>query len=152
MCSTVQSPRAENAFSRACAARTCPAPEEADKRRTRSFGFISSALRLRSCASRSFAATGCNFLKNSARHVLQLAETRQIVLKFVVQSFRLFRAKLRPQNHVAQPDRMRQKRILFQFFERNARVVVIHKFPQGEMGVPRKDVERAAHAIVLAER
>src|ERR1700721_3713172 len=91
MCSTVQSPRAANAFSRACAARTCPAPEDADKRRTRGFAFIRAALQLLPLASRSFAATGCNFLKHSARHVLQLAETRQVILKFVVQNFRLFR-------------------------------------------------------------
>src|SRR2546423_11715694 len=35
MCSTTQSPRAEKAFSRAWAARTCPAPEEAESSNTR---------------------------------------------------------------------------------------------------------------------
>src|SRR5580700_10792222 len=111
MCSTAQSPRAANAFSRACAARTCPAPEEADKRSTRGFGFIPRALRFRRSASRSLAATGGNFFEHAARHVLQFAKTRQIILKFVVQRFRLFRSKLRAQDHVAQPDGMRQKRI-----------------------------------------
>src|ERR1700721_1874197 len=111
MCSTVQSPRAANAFSRASAARTCPAPEEADKSRRRGFVFIPAALRLSQRASRSLAAPGGNFLENSPRHTLQLAETRQIILKFMVQHFRLFRAKLRAQNHVAQSDRMRQKRV-----------------------------------------
>src|SRR5580704_13611841 len=132
MCSTVQSPRAANAFSRACAARTWPAPDEADKRRTRGFDFIRAALEFCHRASRSLATTSGNFLKHSARHVLQLAKTRQVVLKFVVQHFRLFRAKLRAQNHIAQPDGMRQKRVFLQFFERNARVVVIHNFPRGE--------------------
>src|SRR5580658_9093969 len=135
MCSTTQSPRAANAFSRACAARTCPAPEDADKRRTRGFVFIRAELRFCRSASRSLAAPSSNLFEHSARHVLQLAKTRQIILKFVVQQLRLFRTKLRAQNHVAQSDRMRQKRILFQFFERNARVVVIHKFPQGETGL-----------------
>src|ERR1700690_2988850 len=121
ICSTAQSPRAANAFSRACAARTCPAPDDADKRRTCGFAFIRAELRFCRSASRSLAAPGGNFFEHSTRHVLQLAEPRQIILKFVVQQLRLFRAELRAQNHVAQPDRVWQKRILFQFLERNTR-------------------------------
>src|SRR5580658_9932959 len=107
MCSTAQSPRAANAFSRACAARTCPAPEDADKSRTRGFGFIRAALRFFPSASRSLAAPSGNFFEHSARHALQLAKPRQIILKFVVQRLRLFRAKLGAQDHIAQSDRMR---------------------------------------------
>src|SRR5580698_6411626 len=95
MCSTVQSPRAANAFSRACAARTCPAPDDADKRRTRGFCFIRAALQFCHQASRSLAAPGGNLFENAARHALQFAKSRQIILKFVVQRFCLFRAKLR---------------------------------------------------------
>src|ERR1700679_1340316 len=122
MCSTLQSPRAANAFSRACAARTCPAPEDADKSRTRGFAFIRGKLRFCRSASRSFAAPGSDLFQDSARHALQFAEARQIILEFVIQHFRFFRAKLRAQNHVAQLDGMRQKRIFLQFFERKARV------------------------------
>src|SRR5208282_3880493 len=152
MCSTAQSPRAPNAFSRACAARTCPAPEDADKRRTRGFDFIRAALPLLLISSRSLATPGGNLFEHSARHVLQLPEPCQIILEFVVQRLRLFRSELRAQDHVAQPDGVRQKRILSQFFERNARVVVIHKFPRGETSFRRLDVDLAAQAIVLAER
>src|ERR1700722_1427263 len=134
MCSTTQSPRAANAFSSACAARTCPAPEDADKRRTRGFDFIRTQLRFRRSASRGFAAAGGDFFEHTARHTLQFAKARQIILKFVVQNFCLFWTKLRTQDHVAQLDGMRQKRVLLQFFERNARVIVIHKFPRAEMG------------------
>src|SRR3984957_6574695 len=113
MCSTAQSPRAANAFSRACAARTCPAPEDADNRRTRGFDFMLCVLQMQRSASRSLAAARGNFFKDAARHTLYLAEARQIILEFVVQQFCLFRAKLRAQNHVAQLDGMRQERVLF---------------------------------------
>src|SRR5256885_17048529 len=39
MCSTVQSPRAENALASASAARTCPAPEDAESNKTRGLLF-----------------------------------------------------------------------------------------------------------------
>src|SRR5580704_7791248 len=113
MCSTVQSPRSAKAFSRACAARTWPAPEDADKSKTRGFAFILARLRLPPFASRSLAAAGGNFFEDAARHTLYLAEARQIILEFVVQQFRVFRTKLRAQNHVAQLDGMRQERVLF---------------------------------------
>src|SRR5580693_10036848 len=142
MCSTTQSPRVANAFSRAWAARTCPAPEDADKSRTRGFRFIRGVLRLERLPSRGLAASGGNFFEDSARHALQLAKTRQVVLKFVVQQFCFFRAKLCAQNHVAQLDGMGQKRVLFQFFERHARVVVIHESPQAETGLDGLDLGR----------
>src|SRR2546423_7468640 len=44
MCSTAQSPRAEKAFSRACAARTWPAPDEAESSKTRGLLFIYGAV------------------------------------------------------------------------------------------------------------
>src|SRR5579859_2751228 len=131
MCSTPQSPRAANAFSRACAARTCPAPDDAERSRTRGFDFIRAALRLQQFSSQGLAAPRGNLFEDAARYALQFAETRQVVLEFMVQKFGLFRAELRAQNHVAQFDGMRQKRVLLQFFERNARVVVIHD-PSGE--------------------
>ena len=84
LCSTAQSPRAANAFSSACAARTCPAPDDADKSSTRGFGFIRAALRFRRGASRGFAAPGGYLFQNASRHALQLAEARQIILKFVL--------------------------------------------------------------------
>src|SRR5580693_5589907 len=135
MCSTTQSPRSANAFSRACAARTCPAPEDADRSKTRGFAFIRGELRFWRRASRSFAASGGDLFEDSACHALQLAKAHQIILEFVIQRFRFFRAKLRAQNHIAQLDGMRQKRVFLQFFERDARVVVIHKFPRGEEGL-----------------
>src|SRR5256885_2216692 len=39
MCSTVQSPRAEKALASASAARTCPAPEDAESNKTRGLLF-----------------------------------------------------------------------------------------------------------------
>src|SRR5690348_14754011 len=152
MCSTAQSPRAANAFSRACAARTCPAPEDADKRRTRGFDFIRAWLRLWRGASRSLAAPGGDRFEDSARHALQLAETRQVILEIVVERFCFFGAKLRAQNHIPQLDGMRQQRILLQLLERNPRVVVIHKFPRGETSRFPFDANGTAPAIVLAGR
>src|SRR5580692_9768177 len=78
MCSTVQSPRAANAFSRACAARTCPAPEDADNRRTRGFAFIRGWLPRPPVSSRSLATAAGDFFEDAARHTLYLAEARQI--------------------------------------------------------------------------
>src|SRR5579859_7645087 len=134
MCSTVQSPRAANAFSSAWAARTCPAPDDADSRSTRGLELIRGALRglpiawkrLSASPSRRLAMAGGDFFQNAARHLLQVAEPRQVVLKFVVQQLGFVWAELCAQYHVAQFDRMRQQGVLLQFFESQARVVVIH--------------------------
>src|ERR1700704_6092327 len=84
MCSTAQSPRARKAFSRACAARTCPAPDVADSSNTRGFVFIGPEI-LRLHASGCLALAGGNFLQNSPSHFLQFPEPRQVLLKIVIQ-------------------------------------------------------------------
>src|SRR6476620_10075017 len=98
MCSTRQSPRAENAFSSACAARTWPAPEVAESSKTR--GFINEDFPGTRCASRSLALCGGEPFQNSPRGFLQFSETRQVDLKVVIQKLRVLRAELMPQNHV----------------------------------------------------
>src|SRR5207249_25391 len=110
MCSTAQSPRAAKVFSRASAARTCPAPD---------------------------VAASSDFLQNSSRNFLQIPEAREVVLKIVVQELRVLRAELRPQNHVTQFYRVRKQRLLLQFLERNLGVIVIHGFPQAEKSLKR---------------
>src|SRR6266849_499207 len=130
MCSTQQPPRAANAFSRACAARTCPAPDDAESSRTRGFAFMRERFRRRRFASRSLAAPGSEFFKHSARDLLQLAEAHQVILELVVELFGFFRPQLRAQDHVAQFHGMRQQRVLLQLLERGSCVVVIHGVPR----------------------
>src|SRR5882672_3230380 len=114
MCSTRQSPRAENAFSSACAARTCPAPDVAESSKTRGFVFIYKDFPETRLASRSLALSGGKFLQNASRDFLQFSETRQVVLKVVVQEQRLF----------------------LQFLQRNLDVVVVHGIPPEESLFP----------------
>src|SRR5256885_12806555 len=59
MCSTVQSPRLENAFSSACAARTCPAPDDADSNKTRGLLFTRKPV---------FAGAGISRSRGGGRH------------------------------------------------------------------------------------
>src|SRR2546423_6868699 len=97
MCSTTQSPRAVNAFSSACAARTCPAPEEAESSKTRGLVFMLGTTAYRRGtrpASRRLAIAGCKFFENSASHALDLSETRQIFLEFLIQYLRFLRTQL----------------------------------------------------------
>src|SRR5216684_3780676 len=129
MCSTRQSPRAENAFSSACAARTCPAPDVAESSKTRGFLFIDEHFPGTRCVSRSFALSGGEFFQDSSRDFLQFSETRHVDLKVVVQQLRVLRAELVAQNHVAQFHRMRQQRLFLQFLQRNFDVVVVHGIP-----------------------
>src|SRR5713226_3236975 len=84
MCSTTQSPRAENAFSSACAARTCPAPDVAESNNTRGFVFIYGESHGRWFASRSLALAHGEFLQNFSRNLLDLTEARQVVLEIMV--------------------------------------------------------------------
>src|SRR6266446_7205255 len=130
MCSTAQSARARNAFSRACAARTCPAPEVADRNNTRGFVFICPEILRMQEASRCFALARGDFFQNPTSDFLKFPESGEIVLKIVVQELRVLRAELRSQNHVTQFYRMREQRVFLQFLERNLGVVVIHGFPQ----------------------
>jgi hypothetical protein len=105
-------------------------------------------------ASGSFAVPGRDFLKDFACHALQLAEARQVVLEFVIERFRFFGSKLCSQNHVAQLDGMRQKRIFLQFFERKARVVVIHGSSAEKRAEPPHSLDAGwtPRIIVLAGR
>src|ERR1700687_5217940 len=130
MCSTAQSPRARKAFSRACAARTCPAPDVADSNSTRGFVFISGEFLRRQAASGCLALARGDFLQDTSRDFLQIPEPCQVILKIVIQKLRVLRAQLRPQNHVSQFYGMRKHRLFLQFLERNLGVVVIHGFPQ----------------------
>src|SRR5258707_4423752 len=130
MCSTAQSPRARKAFSRACAARTCPAPDVADSNNTRGFVFISREFLRRPAASGRLALARGDFLQNASRDFLQVPEPCQVILKIVIQELRVLRAQLRPQNHVSQFYGMRKQRLFLQFLERHLGVVVIHGFPQ----------------------
>ena len=74
--------------------------------------------------------TRSKLFQNAARHFLQLAKPVQVLLKIVVQDLRVLRPELRPQNHVAQLHRVREQRILMQFFQGETGIVVIHGFPQ----------------------
>src|SRR6266436_3572620 len=102
MCSTAQSPRARKAFSRACAARTCPAPDVADSNNTRGFVFICPEILRMQEASRCFALARGDFFQDPTSDFLKFPESGEIVLKIVVQELRVLRAELRSQNHVTQ--------------------------------------------------
>jgi len=73
-----------------------------------------------------FALSGGELLQNSLRDLLDFSEARQILLEFVIQQLRVLRAQLVPQDHVPQLHRVRQQRVFLQFFERLARLVVLH--------------------------
>jgi hypothetical protein len=90
MCSTTQSPRAANAFSNACAARRCPAPEDADEQHA---GLVlhARALLLREHMESAFSFASGELFENAARDPLQFAKTGQIILKFGVHELRLLR-------------------------------------------------------------
>src|SRR6266849_897808 len=137
MCSTKQSPRAENAFSSACAARTCPAPDVAENSKTRGFVFIYEDFPGTRYASRSLALSGGELFENASRDFLDFSETRQVVLKVMVQELRVLRAELVAENHVAQFHRVGKQRLFLQFLQRNLDVVVVHVIPQQESFFPR---------------
>src|SRR5215470_5016371 len=130
MCSTMQSPRAKNAFSRACAARTWPAPEVAESNRTRGLTFIGRELADLRMASRGLALACGEPLQDAAPDFLQFAKARQVILEIMVQQLRTVGIQLGSQNHVAQFDRVREQGVFLQLFQGKARIVVIHGFPQ----------------------
>src|SRR5947209_1716782 len=109
MCSTMQSPRAIIAFSRACAARRWPAPEDADKSSTRGLLFMRGICIYATAATSVFCLAGRKFFKDAAGKPLQLAKTRQVVLKFRVHDLRFLRAELNPEDHVPELDGMRKQ-------------------------------------------
>src|ERR1043166_442370 len=124
-CSTRQSPRAANAFSRACAARTCPAPEDAESKRTRGLRLMRAGRRSEN--SRRLPGTGNELFENGAAEFLQFAEAREVILKFLIQQLSVRNAELMAKNDVTQFDRVRKKRIFLQFFESGSSVVVVHE-------------------------
>src|SRR5439155_4297120 len=145
MCSTTQSPHARKAFSSACAARTCPAPDVAESNNTRGFAFIFQGFLRMPAALGCLALSGGDFFQNAAPDFLQFAEPRQVVLKIVIQELRVLRAQLRPQNHVTQFYGMRKQRVFLQFLERNLGIVVIHGFPR------QKSVSTVLYRVPLRE-
>src|SRR5579864_8543473 len=132
MCSTLQSPRAANAFSSACAARTCPAPDDADSSSTRGLFFMRGKSLRRSFSLGSLALARRQFFQDFAPHLLQFTEARQIFLKIMIQQLRFLRAKFISQNHVAELYGMWQQRVLLQLIKSRFGVVVIHEFPRAE--------------------
>src|SRR5262249_11033948 len=120
MCSTTQSRRAAKAFSRACAARTWPAPEDADSKRTRGFDGTESVR---------FTLAGGELFEDGPADSLQLTEAREIVLKFLVEDLCLLGAELRAEDHVAKLYGMRKEGILLQFLQSGLCVVVVHGVP-----------------------
>src|SRR5215475_10497441 len=137
MCSTVQSPRAAKAFSRACAARTWPAPEEAERRRTRGFLVMGRSRKKsdveppvskkgESCR---FAFCGSDFFEDAACEFLNFAEASEVVLKFGVEALCFFGVVDSAEDHIPKFDGVRKQRVFLQFFERGCGVVVIHDVP-----------------------
>src|SRR5437879_4028758 len=111
ICSTAQSPRATNAFSRACAARTCPAPDVAESNNTRGFALICLKILRMQAESRRFTLSGGDFFQNPLSNFLKFAKAREVVLKIVVQELCVLRGELRSQNHVTQLYGMREQRV-----------------------------------------
>jgi hypothetical protein len=86
-------------------------------------------MRQRRMGSVGFALAGGELLEDGATELLEVAEAREIVLKFLVEDLRLLGTELRAENHVAEFDRMRKERVFLQFFERDFCVVVVHGVP-----------------------
>src|SRR4029077_3725690 len=135
MCCTLQSPRTANAFSSACAARTWPAPEEADSSNTRGLRVISNCTCsrfLRAGTSRTthscwLPGAGSEFFQDAASNFLRFTEAAQIFLKFMIDGFCVLNAEFMTKNHIAQFYGMRQKRIFLQLFQRGRRVIMVHR-------------------------
>src|SRR5215467_4272388 len=125
----MQSPRARNAFSRACAARTWPAPDVAESKRTRGLGFIGREFAEPRMASGSLALSYGELLEDAAAEPLQFAEARQVILEIVIQVLRAVSVELGSQDHVAQLYGMRKQCVFLEFLQGQARIVVIHGFP-----------------------
>src|SRR5215469_11956794 len=121
MCSTRQSPRAAKAFWSACAARTWPAPEDAERRRTRGLRVMDAG-----AGSRGLPGAGSEFLENGAAKLLQFAETREIFLKFLIEKLGVLRAEFVSQNHVAEFHGVGKKSVFLKLFKRCGGVVMVH--------------------------
>src|SRR5260370_11550409 len=129
MCSTVQWPRARNAFSSACAARTCPAPDDAESTSTRGLRFSGRALVIVRARLSALALSGGKLFQDVPRNFLDFSKARQIFLELGIQQLCLLRPELVSQNHVAQLHRVRKQRIFLQFFQRLFWIVVVHGCP-----------------------
>src|SRR5579859_2926654 len=127
MCSTLQSPRAAKAFSSACAARTCPAPDDAESNSTRGLLFMPASPSRKHRPSRLGFPRGQLF-QDASRHALDVPKARQIILKFLIHGLRFLWPELNAQNHIPQFNRVRQQRIFLQFLKRGLGVVVVHAF------------------------
>src|ERR1700747_820580 len=104
MCSTWQSPRARKAFSRACAARTWPAPEDAERSRTRGLrampweagrgilGIVNKKQlprfarndKYRKKKSSRFPGAGGQFFQDAASDLLRFAEAGKVILELAI--------------------------------------------------------------------
>src|SRR6516164_4632179 len=70
--------------------------------------------------------TAGELFEDGAAELLQLAELRQVVLKFLVEKLRVLRPELVAKNHVAQLDGVGKERVFLQFFKGGGGVVMIH--------------------------
>jgi len=113
MCSTRQSRAPKRLFERLRGAHM-PCSRCCRKQQARGFVFIYEDFPGTRLASRGLALRGGEFLENASRDFLQFSETRQVVLKVMVQELRVLRAELVAQNHVAQFHWMREQRLFLQ--------------------------------------
>src|ERR1700761_707229 len=79
-------------------------------------------MRALGCGSRFALAVG-DFGENLCAELLQLAETRKVILKVSVQVHGFRGIEFVAQNHVAQVNWVRQHSLIAQFFERCERIV-----------------------------
>src|SRR5215831_19812658 len=70
--------------------------------------------------------TAGELFENGAAELLQLAELRQVVLKFLVEKLRVLRAELVAKNHVAQLDGVGKEGVFLQFLKGGGGVVMVH--------------------------
>ena len=119
------------ASSKECPLQCLPGAHMPRARRRRENLHAPNTIKRRGCAhprSRlgGFALAGREFFEDSAGNLLQIAEPRQVFLKLMIEQLGVLRAELVSQNHVAQLDRVRQDCVFLEFFERLARIVVVH--------------------------
>src|ERR1700739_909182 len=147
MCSTWQAPRARKAFSSACAARTWPAPEDAESSRTRGLrlmpweagrgilGIVNKKQlprfarngKYRKKQSSGFPGARGQFFQDAASDFLRFAEAGKVILELAIDGFGVLDAELVAQDHVAKLDGMREQGVFLQLFQSGCGVVVIHR-------------------------
>ena len=72
------------------------------------------------------ALAGGKLFEDGPRDLLQIAETRKVLLKLMIEQLRVPWPELISQDHVAELDRVRQKCVFLKLFESLAWIVVIH--------------------------